>query len=55
MSCSLPKNISTEASGKTVTVQNIEGDTKIDFEDLVIVTNTSDDHTDIYNVNPFDL
>ena len=55
MSCSLPQNISTKASGITVTVQNIEGDTKIDFEDLLIVTNTSDDQTDIYSVNPFDL
>ena len=55
MSCSLPHNISTDSSGKTFTVKNLDGDLKIDLDNLVINTRDIDETTKIYNVNPFDL
>ena len=55
MSCSLPHNISTDSSGKTFTVKNLDGDSKIDLDNLVINTSDIDETTKIYNVNPFDL
>ena len=55
MSCSLPHNISTDSSEKTFTVKNLDGDLKIDLDNLVINTSDTDETTKIYNVNPFDL
>ena len=55
MSCSLPHHISTVPAEKTFTVKNLDGDSKIDLDNLVINTSDIDETTKIYNVNPFDL
>ena len=55
MSCSLPHHISTASVGKTFTVKNLDGDSKIDLDNLFINTRDIDETTKIYNVNPFDL
>ena len=55
MSCSLPHNISTVSTEKTFTVKNLDGDSKIDIDNLVINTSDIDETAKVYNVNPFDL
>lgn len=55
MSCSLPHHISTASVEKTFTVKNLDGDSKIDLDNLAINTSDIDETTKIYNVNPFDL
>ena len=55
MSCSLPHHISTVSPEKTFTVKNLDGDSKINLDNLVINTSDIDETTKIYNVNPFDL
>ena len=55
MSSSLPHNISTVSAEKTFTVKNLDGDSKIDLDNLVITTSDIDETAYVYNVNPFDL
>ena len=55
MSCSLPHNISTVSTEKTFTIKNLDGDSKIDLDNLVINTSDIDETAKVYNVNPFDL
>ena len=55
MSCSLPHNISTVSTEKTFTIKNLDGDSKIDLDNLVINTSDIEETAIVYIVNPFDL
>ena len=48
-------DLETVSVEKTFTVKNLDGDSKIDLDNLVINTSDIDETTKIYNVNPFDL